>query len=144
MTRLCIFCTTLFSNNNIKIVIQIHAFQFYQKLLFNYFFKHHDKKAIIKLFERLIIWKVAGSNKIHQINFMINQCSQEGLILAKLIAIDPKYILEGNIIIVLKIILVHPKFEIFFGPLSNCYLFQIAKSIIVSIASCYCFFSSFL
>ena len=28
MTRLRIFCTTLFTNNNIKAVIQMHAFQF--------------------------------------------------------------------------------------------------------------------
>ena len=28
VTRLLIFCTTLFTNNNIKVVIQMHAFQF--------------------------------------------------------------------------------------------------------------------
>ena len=26
VTRVCIFCTTLFTNNNIKVVIQINAF----------------------------------------------------------------------------------------------------------------------
>ena len=29
VTRLRIFCATLFTNNNIKVVIQMHAFQFY-------------------------------------------------------------------------------------------------------------------
>ena len=28
MNRLRIFCTTLFTNNNIKVVIQMHSFQF--------------------------------------------------------------------------------------------------------------------
>ena len=30
VTRLRTFCTTLFNNNNIKVVIQMHAFQFDQ------------------------------------------------------------------------------------------------------------------
>ena len=29
MTRLRIFCTTLFTNNSIKFVVQMHAFQLY-------------------------------------------------------------------------------------------------------------------
>ena len=33
VTRLCIFCTTLFTNNNIKVVIQMHAFLFDPKKL---------------------------------------------------------------------------------------------------------------
>ena len=28
VTGLCIFCTTLLTNNNIKVVIQMHSFQF--------------------------------------------------------------------------------------------------------------------
>ena len=30
VTRLRIFCATLFTNNNIKVVIQLHSFQFDQ------------------------------------------------------------------------------------------------------------------
>ena len=29
VTRLCTFCTIMFNNNNIKVVIKMHAFQFY-------------------------------------------------------------------------------------------------------------------
>ena len=37
VTRLHIFCTTLFTNNNIKIVIQMHAFQVYLMVGINMF-----------------------------------------------------------------------------------------------------------
>ena len=35
VTRLLIFCTTLFTNNNIKVVIQMHAFLFDRKKIHN-------------------------------------------------------------------------------------------------------------
>ena len=33
MTRVLIFCATLFINNNIKVVIQMHSFQFNPRIL---------------------------------------------------------------------------------------------------------------
>ena len=40
VTRLRIFCTSLFTNNNIKVVIQMHYFQFDPRVNENYIGAH--------------------------------------------------------------------------------------------------------